>query len=868
MNLNLTHKIFIAFTALLVIVLGVTAGITYFRGNAIANKSVISTLENIRTVQKSIETQRFYQLGLISEIFASDPYFSSYVAEAAGDDLGIGGEVDTASIVDLLVERQEELGFDFAMVLDAEGEVIAHSNDDEFVGADLTSNALVNETIESLESSSGYWLSDESIFQIAVVPLADQQDLVGFLLTALLVNTEFVQQIKEISGAELVFVNTEEEFQSLVSTIGKKELESLLSNKEVLLSALDKEPIEVKINNNLWLASVSNADEEKSNAITIALTSLDEAFADFRAIEKVLLISIAISILLALPISLIISRGVTAPVRRLAKAAQSAARGDYQQSFESQGKDEIAHLTTAFDVLLSDLREKDDMEGYMSDLAKYLPESIDDKGRGVGSKTMLDIQSSSYGVSTLVAIELRRFAKQADQMEPNEVFTIFNANLMNIDSLAKAYDGSVVGIIGHTVMVVFSGDDNHKRALTMAGNTLNSLMSQGEGIAIAIVQGNTVMGVANINEKNITNCIGSSVYQVDRFLRETISGHIFISPGIYELIKKEKPDFKPLVAKGLSKTKNYYALKTDAANIFSVQAEGETLKTTQVSKDGRVLNRTLHVAPGMSLGGRYEIISELGSGGMGVVYKAHDHELNDLVALKMLKIVDAESSAAFLSAMKSEIRLARKITHPAVLRTFDYGELDGFPYISMEYIRGLTLKYLISQRGAIPYSAGLRISKQLAAGLQAAHTEGILHRDIKPENIILEPNGNAKLMDFGIARQVTGSGLGTLEGAVMGTPRYAAPEQLQGLKVDERADIYSAGVLMFQMYTRKFPFSAKTLDQMISMKTTKDPDSPAKYWEDIPLELEELIMNCIARDPAERLATAEILLERLEMLRA
>ena len=136
---------------------------------------------------------------------------------------------------------------------------------------------------------------------------------------------------------------------------------------------------------------------------------------------------------------------------------------------------------------------------------------------------------------------------------------------------------------------------------------------------------------------------------------------------------------------------------------------------------------------------------------MGVVYKARDIELDDVVALKMLKaaaLLDGEQ----LERLKSEIKLARRITHPNVLRTFDFGESDGRPYISMEYVRGMTLRYLLRQAGRIPYSAGLRIARQLAAGLGAAHAVGVLHRDIKPENLILEASGNAKLMDFGIAR--------------------------------------------------------------------------------------------------------------------
>lgn len=869
MNLSLTHRIFFVFSGLLILILGLAAGITYYRGSDIAERAVISSLEKIRVVQEGFESRRFQQLELISEIFASDPYFSSYVAEASGNNLGLGGEVDTQSIVDLLIERQQDLGFDFAMVLNGDGEVIAHTDDESMIGSDMTEDTLVGAVIESLESSAGYWFRENNIFQIAVVPLADQQDLVGFLLTGLVVNNTYVNDIKNISDSELVFLtNINDQINVIVSTLDRDELELLTADNQIIKSAINKDPVEIELKKGTWLAKVDNTSVSDSKGITIALTSLDKAAADFRAIENVLLIVTIVSILLALPISLLITKGVTAPIKRLAKAAHAAARGDYQQRFESKGNDEIAQLTASFDTLLSDLREKNDMEGYMSDLAKYLPESIESLGAGAASKTIMDLQSTSEGVYSLLGIDLRRYAKQADNMTPDEVFNILNASLKNIDSLAKAFAGNMLGIIGHRILIIFSGHESHKRALAVAGNVLTSLMSQGEGIAAAIVRDKAVLGLASFGDKSLTNCLGSSVYQVDRLLQEAVAGHIFIGPKIHEEIKKELPDFKPLVAQGVVSKKKYYALNASAANIFNIEAEDDTLQGTDVTQEGGSIPKTLHVVPGMSLGGRYEIISELGAGGMGIVYKAHDHELDDLVALKMIKVTGTDGSQQLLEAMKSEIRLARKITHSAVLRTYDYGELEGFPYISMEYVRGLTLKYLINQSERIPYSAGLRIAKQLAAGLQAAHTEGILHRDIKPENIILEQNGNAKLMDFGIARHVSGPGLGDLEGTVMGTPRYAAPEQLRGETVDERADIYSSGILMYQMYTRQFPHGGRNLDELIQNKLTKDALPPSHYWKSIPTELEELIMSCITLNAADRLKSAEILIEKLEMLRA
>ena len=866
MKLTLGHRIFFAFSGLLIIILGLAAGITYYRGNAIAERAVISSLENIRTVQQGFESRRFQQLELISEIFASDPYFSSYVAEAAGSDLGLGGEVDTQSIVDLLIERQQDLGFDFAMVLNGDGEAIAHTDEEEVIGTDMSSDALVGSVIESLESATGYWFREEGIFQVAVVPLADQEDLVGFLLTGLVVDNKFANEIKNISGSELVFLtNIDNKLKAIVSTLNDEDLALLIANNVSINSALGKEPIEIELTYGVWLATIASTSDVDSNGLTIALTSIDKAAADFRAIENVLLIVTAISILLALPLSLLISRGVLAPVRRLAVAAQTAARGNYQQRFEAnEGKDELAQLTSSFDILLSDLREKSDMQGYMTDLAKYLPDSVENK-----SSNLPEINfTTEAGNFSLLGIDLRRFAKQADKMGPEEVFSLLNASLKNIHLIGKAHGGHLIGMLGHIVVIIFKGQDEHKRALSTAGAVLNSLMSKGEGIAAAVSDGHAVIGSALLGERHSENILGSSVLQLNRLLDESVSGYIFITPTLLKRLTSETPDFKAIVGKGAVSKGKFYCLKPNDVDQFEVESEGETLHGTQFTEGGGTALKRIHIVPGMSLGGRYEIISELGAGAMGVVYKAHDHDLNDLVALKMLKVSDVEGADAFLEAMKSEIKLARKITHPAVLRTYDYGELDSVPYISMEYVRGLTLKYLLKQSEKMPYSAGLRIAKQVAAGLQAAHDQGVLHRDIKPENVILEHNGNAKIMDFGIARHESGEGLGELEGSIVGTPRYAAPEQLRAEKVDVRADIYSTGVLIYHMYTGMFPHKAKSMQRLIKVKSTDEPTPPSEYWKEIPPELEELIMKCIARKPSDRIKSAEELLSALEKLRA
>ncbi len=253
---------------------------------------------------------------------------------------------------------------------------------------------------------------------------------------------------------------------------------------------------------------------------------------------------------------------------------------------------------------------------------------------------------------------------------------------------------------------------------------------------------------------------------------------------------------------------------------------------------------------------------------MGIVYKARDRELDDLVALKVLRR-QAWQDPVQLERLKDELRLARKITHPNVLRTFDFGELDGVQFISMEYVRGVTLRYMLDQTDRLPFSAGLRVAKQLCAGLGAAHAQGVIHRDIKPDNLILDQAGNAKLMDFGIARPVVRQAAGhTQQGWIVGTPQFMSPEQLEGREVDARADIYSTGVVLYEIFTGRLPFSGDNPMQVVMQHLQEEPPAPSGFWPEMPRELEQMILVCLAKRPENRFAKVEALAAELDKLSA
>jgi len=270
---------------------------------------------------------------------------------------------------------------------------------------------------------------------------------------------------------------------------------------------------------------------------------------------------------------------------------------------------------------------------------------------------------------------------------------------------------------------------------------------------------------------------------------------------------------------------------------------------------------------GTLFAGRYEIQSILGKGGMGIVYKARDRELDDLVAIKTLRSEVLSADPTLLDRFKQEIRLARRITHPNVLRTHDLGEFNGLRYLSMEFVKGLTLKHLLESGEILPTPVGLRIAKQVCAGLAAAHEVGVIHRDVKPQNILIEPTGGLKIMDFGIARLTEDRGM-TATGTVIGTPDYMSPEQARGLPLDFRSDIYSTGVVLYEVFTGSLPFEGDSPLAVVLKHVNDLPPLPQSKNPRIEPKIAVIIMKCMEKEPAARFQSVSDLYESLAKVTA
>jgi serine/threonine protein kinase/tetratricopeptide (TPR) repeat protein len=270
------------------------------------------------------------------------------------------------------------------------------------------------------------------------------------------------------------------------------------------------------------------------------------------------------------------------------------------------------------------------------------------------------------------------------------------------------------------------------------------------------------------------------------------------------------------------------------------------------------------LARGTLFAGRYEIIEELGAGGMGRVYRAFDKKLDEEVALKFLR-PEIGADKRIVDRFRNEIKIARKITHQNVCRMHDLGEEGKTLYITMEYVRGEDLKSLVHRTGRLTAGKAVLIARQVAEGLGQAHKLGVVHRDLKPGNVMIDKDGNAKIMDFGIARSLYGGGV-TAEGAIIGTPEYMSPEQVEGKEVDQRSDIYSLGIILYEMVTGRRPFEGDTPFSVAYKHRHEAPEEPRKFNPQLSDALNRLILRCMEKDREARYQTAQELLADLEKI--
>ena len=262
---------------------------------------------------------------------------------------------------------------------------------------------------------------------------------------------------------------------------------------------------------------------------------------------------------------------------------------------------------------------------------------------------------------------------------------------------------------------------------------------------------------------------------------------------------------------------------------------------------------------GMFLVDRYEILNPVGKGGMADVYKAKDHILGRVVAVKVLKS-ELSEDINFVTKFRSEAQSAAALEHPNIVNIYDVGSENGLHFIVMEYVEGITLKTYIEKKGQLVFKEATSIAIQVARGIEAAHNKNIIHRDIKPQNIMISTDGKVKVMDFGIARAVSSN---TISSEAMGSVHYAAPEQARNGFIDVRSDIYSLGIVMYEMVTGRVPFDGDTTVAVAIKHLQEEMVAPSVYAGDLPISYEKIVLKSTQKNQERRYQTIGDLLADL-----
>jgi serine/threonine-protein kinase len=859
-------RIFLGTAVVLLIALGAAVAVTSVLGERVAVRDARERIGASGAVQAASQQQRFQSLGLLAEIMASRPEFKAYLDEAIRT-----GE--RASILDQLEERQPELGYDLAIVCDPNGVLVARNDQPEIAGVDLSGRPLLEQVRTEFEAA-GVWAERGRLFEAVAVPMAVDQGLIGFLALGYEITDERALAVKRSTGSEVIFVagpNAEAVATSLTPQETERALGALRAQGDLLarVTARGEEavPAELVLGGERWLAQLAPLRDASRAAVgaTIALASLDRVLEGYVGVRNTLLGVGGAALLVALLVSLLLARRVSKPIADLVAATTAAREGRYDVTIPPGGSGEVLTLATSFNLLLAELRERREMAEYVEKLARTLPEPQAAAARAPE-------EPAQKLEAALLAFELRRYLHARAGAAAEGTLERLSRDLRRAAAVVGAHRGKIEAVTGHRVLASFAGPNRSERALAATADLVgvlaegNGAGSDGEPPAIAIASGELVSGSVSWGEAGARTLVGLPLQLVESLLREAGPGDILLAPSTHQELAGAlaRAGVAATPQRGLLATQPVVLLSAPDAARVAASIGMMLTHVTGLEGDAEARLTLTGIAPGSLLGSRFEILSVLGAGGMGVVYKARDRELDDLVALKMLKR-DVAGDAALVARLKSELKLARKITHPNVLRTFDFGEIDGVPFISMEYVRGVTLRALLEESGRLPFAAALRLARQLLSGLAAAHALEILHRDIKPENVILDSGGSLKLMDFGLARPVTRLEAGqTREGWIVGTPHYLAPEQIEAREPDKRADVYACGVVLFELFTATLPFTGETPMEILMKHLKQEPPRPRDLAPDLPVALEALLLRALAKDAAARPADAGALLAALE----
>jgi serine/threonine-protein kinase len=854
-RLGLQAKIFLVS---LLLVVGLTSALLWFsyrRASQLAQESLRAALTSTRELYENLEADRLEKLQLINSVIVESPYFKAAVVE-----------MDAATTLDSAQTMVEQVGSDFMIVTDVEGRVVARTDIPALTGVDLSGTPLVGKAIAG-ESFGGVWREEDRLYHAVSVPFGVGEEILGAVVTGYEIDDELAQDIKRFADCEVVFfAKTEAGYQEAGTTLA----ESTTALRDWLSTAsmpAESEGVRLPLQGETFqaifapLTTARNGPTENDEPVGLfaALRSRDRELAAFRSFQRSVLLVGLLGIAVAVGASHFLASSIARPLRKLVTVTDRIREGDYSSDVDAPAGGEIGALASAFRSLLGELREKQVMEKFLSKSAAEMIQKTDPGVAGTGERRPVTVLFSDLKAHT---------AFKEGSEDPKEVLRRVNHSLSRQAELVERYGGQVDKFVGDRMMAVFKGEDQVWPAIRCAISIQHLLDSDGDKAAlipgIGLSTGDAVFGAVGSANRLDYSLLGRAVHVAGRLADEALPGDVLLSQEAYAKVqdRASAEALPPLKLQGIDDAVPIYSLSTGTIRqqqIASARtASGATPTSAATLVEGVSEKAALTLSslePGTVLGRRYEIRRVLGSGGMGMVFQAHDRDLDEPVALKILRPEIASMDPQILERFKTEIRVARRIAHRNVVRTYDFGDADGIKFISMEFIQGMTLKQLFRSKGALPLGVGLQIAKQAAAGLVAAHEMGVVHRDVKPHNIMLTPQSDVKIMDFGIVRDTTkseGSGM-TQAGTIMGTPDYMSPEQAMGKgDLDHRSDVYSFGVVLYEMFSGALPFRGETPIAIAMKHIQEEPKAPRAVNPKMPPELEAIIQRAMRKPPEAR----------------